>query len=338
MHKTENIPGVTVYHDSETSLYNIKYNMGSEKLRLDKILVASIKDTSRSTVINLIKSGKVSVNSKVILKQGFEIKSGDEIKAVIPTTSKLLLSPHHNIVLDVIFEDDDILIINKPAGLTVHPGAGYHQDTLVNILLQRYGLGFADIGQSDRPGIVHRLDMNTSGAMVVAKNNRAHVMLSDMIANKEIKREYIALVYGRPTPHIQTIKTQFARSKKNPKTMCVVKSGGRIAITHIELLQSFYTNTLSLIKCKLETGRTHQIRVHLSHISHPIVGDKTYGASKNHNLSLLPEETKKLLKSFNRQCLHSKTIEFIHPISKEMLKFEAEEPDDIKTLIRRLSN
>jgi 23S rRNA pseudouridine1911/1915/1917 synthase len=301
-------------------------------MRLDQFLAQKITQMSRTKLTQLIKSGEVVVNGQVINQSKHCVMPGDEISIAIKEQPKIMLSAHLG-DLNIVFEDDDLVVINKPAGLTVHPGAGFHQDTLVNILLSRYGENLSTMGGEARPGIVHRLDMNTSGLMVVAKNNRAHYRLSQMLAERLISRTYTAVVFGTPTPSVQTIKTQFGRNKRDPKKMCVLRGGGKTAITHIKLIQSFYENAISVLECKLETGRTHQIRVHLAHIGHGIVGDKAYNQGKNFNLNSVSAEKRRQLLEFPRQALHAHMLEFQHPSSGEVMNFSAPLPEDILTLI-----
>jgi 23S rRNA pseudouridine1911/1915/1917 synthase len=301
-------------------------------MRLDQFLAQNANIISRTKVAALIKMGNASVNGAVALQPRYEVAPGDEVVLVVPEMGRLVLQPHAG-DLDVVYEDDDLLVINKPSGLTVHPGAGFHQDTLVNMLVARYGCNLSSIGGAERPGIVHRLDMDTSGLMVVAKHNRAHSMLSTMLAEREISRTYMAIAYGLLHPVFQTITTQFGRSKRDPKRMCVLRGGGKTAVTHARMLKTYYDGSFSLVECKLETGRTHQIRVHMAHIGHGIIGDRVYNQSKNYNINAAPADVRAKIKQFARQALHAQMLEFIHPMTGEEMSFSAPLPPDMEQLI-----
>ncbi len=311
--------------------YTIIYNEQDSKIRLDKFLATNLPKFSRTKLKKLIEKGMLKLNGHQTLDTDIKLTIGDTLELTIPAENKFNLPPM-NLELDIIFEDDDLLIINKPAGLTVHPGAGNHADTLVNALMGSHKK-LSNASDPQRPGIVHRLDKDTSGLMVIAKNDSTHYALSTMLAARDIKRSYLALVYGTPHPQVSTVTTQYGRSKRNPKNMCVLRSGGRTAITHYKLIESFLMGTLSIIECNLETGRTHQIRVHMEHINHPIVGDQTYGRSKNFNLNALSSEQRGLIKSFPRQALHAYKLEFIHPRTNDLVSFEAKPPKDMDDLL-----
>ena len=239
-----------------------------------------------------------------------------------------------NIELDIVFEDADLIVINKAAGLVVHPGAGNYNYTLVNALLY-HSDSLSDMGGVIRPGIVHRLDKDTSGLMVVAKNNIAHARLANQIETRNLIRKYKALTWGVLNPLSGIIQTNIGRSINDRKKMTVLKSTGKNAITYYNTEQVFLNKLMSLVECKLETGRTHQIRVHLSHKGHSIVGDQKYGnnSRKIHNVPLLLQD--KIVK-LKRQALHSWYIKFNHPITAMPMEFKADLPDDIKEVIRLL--
>jgi 23S rRNA pseudouridine1911/1915/1917 synthase len=246
------------------------------------------------------------------------------------------------IALDIVYEDNDLLVINKPAGLTVHPGAGNPDMTLANALLAHCGDSLSGIGGVARPGIVHRIDKDTTGLLVAAKNDAAHLALSAQLADRSLSRTYLALVWGEPSPGKGTITGNIDRSFSNRQKMAVVNKGGRPAVTHYEVVSSLQSPVVSLVQCKLETGRTHQIRVHFAHIGHPLVGDPLYGAPAASKLNskagkTLPDAAKKALLSFERQALHAKKIGFIHPTTGKAMQFECELPEDMKRLIAALS-
>lgn len=304
--------------------------------RLDKYITSHIRLLSRTKIKKLIESGSVSVNNSVQKDSDYKMKFEDEVALQTEQEQTFVLAKH-DVDLDIVYEDESILIINKPAGMTVHPGAGNHQDTLVNVLLAHRGDSLSSgAGNDQRPGIVHRLDKDTTGLMIVAKNDSIHYQLSQMLAEREIKRSYLALVYGAFHPLFGTIKTLYGRSKRDPKRMDVMRSSGKEAITHYTTIESFYSGILTLIECSLETGRTHQIRVHTDYKGHPVVGDQTYGRSKNFNLNDLSPEARAAVKSFGRQALHAYKLSFTHPVTGEELAFEAKLPDDFQELVNVL--
>jgi 23S rRNA pseudouridine1911/1915/1917 synthase len=232
-----------------------------------------------------------------------------------------------------VYEDNHLLVINKPSGLTVHPGAGNLDKTLVNGLLARYGDTLSDIGGAFRPGIIHRLDKDTTGLMIVARTNKAHELLAQQIANREIERKYMALVYGEPFPLSGKIDKNIGRSKSNRLKMGVMKLGGRAAVTYYKTIKVYGDKALSMLECKLETGRTHQIRVHLDSQKNSVVGDKVYYSARNHPLRGLSAEAIEKIRGLGRQALHSHSIKFFHPILKTELCFNKELPDDISSVL-----
>lgn len=237
--------------------------------------------------------------------------------------------------LNIIYEDDDIIVINKQAGLTTHPGAGNYEDTLVNALVF-YAKNLSSGSERMRPGIVHRLDRNTSGLMVVAKNDQSHAELSRMMQDREIKRCYLGIVLGMLKPPAGTIDKSIARSNKDRKKMGVVQIGGKRAITHYETIEIYKNGAASLVKFVLETGRTHQIRVHTSHLGNPIISDPEYGNARKFRYEQLGKEAYEQTKTLNRQALHAYQLSFFHPLTKKKLEFEASLPDDISALINLL--
>ena len=240
--------------------------------------------------------------------------------------------------MNILYDDDDIIVINKFPGVVVHPGAGNYENTIVNGLLYKYQNNLSSIGGKLRPGIVHRIDKNTSGVIVVAKNDEAHINLSQQFSNHTIKRVYEALVWGSLKPQRGKIKEKISRSTKNRQLMTVRKEKGKIAITNYKTLKIFQNLNLpkiSLVQCQLETGRTHQIRVHMNFMGNSILGDKSYGKLKK-KFKKIDSNIEKKINNFNRQALHAKSLGFIHPKTKEKVFFEARRPKDFDSLIKSL--
>lgn len=299
--------------------------------RLDKFLTLHMPDLSRSYIQNLIENSHVTKNCETITDCSYRVKPDDCICITVPETE-----PSHmtaaDIPLNVVFEDDDFLVIDKPVGMTVHPGAGNHTDTMANALLAHCPESLSGIGGVSRPGIVHRLDKDTSGLILVAKHDLAHKNLSTQISKRTAKRRYLALCWGVPIPHNGTITTLIDRNPKNRIKMAVVKKGGKEAITHYSVKEIFGNGVASLVECRLETGRTHQIRVHLTHTGHPLIGDQTYGSSKK-ILHTLSESKQLIIKNFMRQALHSYHLGVEHPITGNYMEFRSEIPDDMQKVI-----
>lgn len=301
------------------------------KIRLDKLLADKLTEISRSKIKQLIDSCLVKVNSKNV-NASYKVSENDsiEVEYEVPT--------HHHIkpkelTLNVAFEDKDIIVINKPCGLTVHPGAGNHNDTLVNALVFHFKDKLSKLAGDVRPGVVHRLDRETSGLMVIAKNDKVHAALSEALKEREIKRTYNAVIYGSLHPAIGTIKTGFGRSKRDRTKMAIMRDSEKQAITHYKVLKTFGNGALSLVEFKLETGRTHQIRVHMEHKKTPIVGDQTYGKTLNHNLGHYDVETIRKIRKFPRQALHAVGLEFEHPRTGKLISLNSPLPKDIEELI-----
>jgi 23S rRNA pseudouridine1911/1915/1917 synthase len=304
-------------------------------LRLDKFLANKLTEISRTKIKKLIESNNLQINGLKIDDPSRLLKANDVLKLFFPNSEEATLKPK-NIPLKVVYEDEYLIIIDKPAGLTVHPGAGNFQDTLVNALIHHFGSKLSKIGGEARPGIIHRLDKDTSGLIIIAKDDITHAKLAKVLAAREIKRVYLALVYGSFTVKTGKIEANIGRSEINRKQMRVVRERGKVAITQYKVLKEFGNGALSLLECELETGRTHQIRVHLTYKKHPLVGDQTYGVSLNHNLQSFPEEVKATIRQFPRQALHAAYLEFVHPIDGQKLYFESEIPSDMNDLLEML--
>ena len=287
--------------------------------RIDKIISIE-EDISRTTVQRLIEESKILLNGKKT-KPSYIVQLDDEIVIFEDEPKETNLKPE-DIPLDIIYEDDDILVVNKQKGLVVHPGNGNPNGTLVNAVMAHCKEGLSGIGGEIRPGIVHRIDKDTSGLLIIAKNDKAHINLSEQIKNHEVKKTYIALVRGRMKENQATIDMPIARSQKD-RTKMAVSRNGKNAVTHIKVLQKF--DEYTLLEVNIETGRTHQIRVHLSQIGYPIVGDMVYSNGKN---------------PFGvvGQMLHSSKLEFVHPITGEKMKLEAELPKYFEEVLEKIRN
>ena len=300
--------------------------------RLDRALAASVPTLSRERLKNLIQSGAVEGAGTPVRDPATKVRGGEAFRVTVPEPR-----PAHNeaqdIPLDIVFEDEHLLIVDKPAGLVVHPAAGNFDGTLVNALLHHCGGSLSGIGGVARPGIVHRIDKDTSGLLVVAKNDPAHEGLARQFAAHSIDRRYLAIVSGVPRTSGGVIDAVLARSPTNRKKIAVVEARdlgrrGKRAITHwkrLEILQD-----AALVECRLETGRTHQVRVHMASIGHPLLGDPVYGGSGKTNGKLLNEL------GFRRQALHATELEFTHPVTKSRLSFSSPMPPDMQELLRAL--
>lgn len=319
--------------------------------RLDKALALLAGEISRARLQQVIRDGGVRLNGAVVSDPSRKVAEGDAIALVMPE-AKPAAPVGQDIPLDVVHEDEYLIVIDKPAGLVVHPAGGHEDGTLVNALIAHCGDSLSGIGGVKRPGIVHRLDKDTSGLLVVAKTDRAHQGLAKQFADHgrtgPLERAYLALVWGAPRRVHGTIDAPIERSNRNREKMMVVQEGrGREAITHISLLERYppllkgheeQEALASLIQCELETGRTHQIRVHMSHIGHPLLGDQLYGSGFATKASRLPEGAREALAALGRQALHAAVLGFAHPITGEELHFESEPPADFANLQARLAD
>jgi 23S rRNA pseudouridine1911/1915/1917 synthase len=312
-------------------------------IRVDKFLAThflSVKsEVTRSKIKGLIESGAVSEDGgKPVKSASAETKFvGQIFEVTLPDARESHLKAKQ-IDFEIVFEDDDLLVINKPAGLTVHPGSGNADNTLVNALLFTHAGKLSSINGEMRPGIVHRLDKDTSGLMLVAKNDFTHQILTEDLKNRDISRSYLAFVYGVVEPRRGRIEKNIVRSRVNRLKMKPAKISGRFAATNYETKQVFLGGYISLIECKLDTGRTHQIRVHMESIKHSLVGDQLYNSCKKNPPKELAKNIVKAVESFPRQALHSYKIGFLHPRTKEEMSFEIGLPEDLKGLESTLSS
>lgn len=300
-----------------------EYSFVSENAgnRIDKFISENVPQISRSSAANLIENGSVLVNGKAVSKK-YKLRMGDAIVVNIPDPVAYE-AKSENIPLDVVYEDEYLLVVNKPKGMVVHPAAGNYEGTLVNALLYHCGDSLSGINGVMRPGIVHRIDKDTSGLLIVAKNDFAHTHLAEQIKEHSFTREYETIVYGNLKDESGTVDAPIGRNPNDRKKMCVTEKNSKNAVTHYTVIDRYrgYTH----IKCKLETGRTHQIRVHMAYLGHPVSGDIVYGI-KNEKVG------------FEGQCLHAKKIGFIHPKTAEYFEFDSELPEYFSEYLTKLKN
>lgn len=289
--------------------------------RIDKAISKTREDISRARIQQLIEDGHITVSGKKV-RTGYKLRAGDSVEIEIPEAVPLEAKAQA-IPLDIVYEDKSLLVINKPRGMVVHPAAGNYEGTLVNALLHHCGDSLSEIGGVLRPGIVHRIDKDTTGLLIVAKGDYAHRHFSDQLKTRSLSRTYFALVHGNIKEDSGTVDKPIDRDLHDRKKMAIAKTGGREAVTHFEVVERFGLYTL--LMCKLQTGRTHQIRVHMKSIGHPIVGDKTYGVKK---------EAFQLV----GQLLHAGKIGFIHPETEEEMSFSAPLPEDFEHVLQILRN
>lgn len=298
--------------------------------RIDKFLALCFKDISRSQIQRLISLGNVVCDDVTIGDNSYKVKEGESFILSLPEAVGAEPQPE-NIPLDIVYEDEDLVVVNKPSGMVVHPAPGSWTGTLVNALLH-HCKDLSGIGGVKRPGIVHRIDKETSGLLVVAKNDNAHRFLCEQFAEHSIDRSYLAFCFGLPNPLKGTIEGDIGRSPYDRKKMAIVLKNGKRAVTHYQVLENF-KNVASLVKCNLETGRTHQIRVHMSKQGNNLLGDKIYVKSKKISDKFIDEEKRVFLNNFSRHALHAKSLGFIHPTTKKRLFFETELPEDLSNLL-----
>ena len=290
--------------------YTLIISEENSNVRLDKLLAEQMEGMTRSAIQGIIESGNVTVNGTKCSKNT-KANVGDIVEVVLPEV-RVLDVQAQDIPLDVVYEDADLLVVNKPKGMVVHPAVGNYDGTLVNALMHHCGDSLSGINGVMRPGIVHRIDKDTSGLLIVAKNDRAHGGLAEQIKEHSFLREYEAVVYGNIKTDSGTVDAPIGRHHTDRKKMCVTTRNSRNAVTHYEVLGRY--NGFTHLKLRLETGRTHQIRVHMAHIGHPVAGDAVYGP-------------KKVISALKGQCLHARVIGFVHPVSGEYLNFKSDLPE-----------
>ena len=319
------------------NIINLIVKENSNKKRLDIFIFENRSDLSRTRIKNLILDNRVKLNGIIINLPSKKILQGDNISLEVPEPNKTSLKPY-NFKLDIVYEDEDVIIINKPAGISMHPGPGNYDNTVVNALMNNDNLKLSNIGGELRPGIIHRIDKDTSGLVVIAKNNLSHENISKQFSEHSIERVYCALVWGKLRPQTGKIETLITRSSKNRQLMDVSLTKGKKAITNYKTLKVFEGKSvpiLSLIECKLETGRTHQIRVHMSYKGNQIVGDKKY-KKKFKKLKSVSDEVNEQINNLRRQFLHASILGFRHPRSGEKLFFKSNLPNDLIKIINVL--
>ncbi|MGD9537061.1 MAG: pseudouridine synthase [Alphaproteobacteria bacterium] len=357
--------------DGDARDYRLSVEARAGPARLDRFLAAALPEISRSRLKQLIEAGRVSVGGATIAEPSYRVKPGQTVELSVPPAVEEGRPEAETIALKVVYEDADLIVVDKPPGMAVHPAPGTPAGTLVNALIAHCGASLSGIGGVRRPGIVHRLDKDTSGLIVAAKHDRAHAGLAAQFAarsapvgdapshaartadrtgadGKRLSRTYLALVWGTPVPARGEIAGNIGRSPKDRKKMAVLRSGGRPALTRYRVIETFFGGALSLVECTLATGRTHQIRVHMAHQGHPLIGDQTYGRSPRRSLrrspgrrkppDALPPEVRAALANFKRQALHARKLAFTHPITGEPMQFEAELPADMQRLLGSLAD
>jgi len=308
-------------------------------IRIDSYITKKKKELSRTRVKNLILNKKLKLNNVILENPSKKLKKDDKIILEISEIKKISLKPY-KYKLDIIYEDSDLIVINKFAGISMHPGPGNYDNTIVNALINYDYKNLSSVGDYNRPGIVHRIDKDTSGLVVIAKNNKSHENLSNQFSKHSIKRIYHSLVWGKLRPQSGKIDTYITRNEKNRQLMKVGINKGKKAITNyktLEIFENFNTPTFSLIECKLETGRTHQIRVHMSFKGNNILGDKKYKKKFKKLKKIDPIIEKDILK-LDRQFLHAKVLGFSHPRSGEKLEFSSNLPEDLENILKKLRN
>jgi len=302
--------------------------------RLDRLLAQHLPQLSRSRVKALVVAGQVTADGATLSDPSHRVKPGQSFAIVVPE-ARPAKPRGQTIALDIVYEDADLIVVNKPADMVIHPAPGNPDRTLVNALIAHCGDSLSGIGGELRPGIVHRLDKDTSGLIVAAKNDLAHRALSTAFAAHDIERAYLAIVWGTPAPAAGEIGGNIGRHPTDRKKMAIVARGGKAALTRYRLLRPL-GRAASLVECRLATGRTHQIRVHMAAIGHPVVGDPTYGRMTASPSRVLSEGTRKVVQGFHRQALHAYLLGFKHPGSQAPVRWEAELPSDMRDLMQVL--
>jgi 23S rRNA pseudouridine1911/1915/1917 synthase len=324
--------------EANNQRFEISASAEDKGTRLDRFLAGKIESLSRTRLKALILEGEVEVSGRTVRDPEYRVNADDEIQVAIPEAEPAKPAGE-KIPLDIVYEDKDVIVLDKPAGLVVHPAAGNRSGTLVNALIAHCGASLSGIGGEKRPGIVHRLDKDTSGLLVVAKNDKAHRSLSAQFADHgrtgDLSRGYLAFAWGLPKPERGTIDAPIARDPRSRVKMAVRK-GGREAVTHYEVLRKYLGSddkpVASMIECELETGRTHQIRVHLARAGHPLLGDSVYGAGFQSKAARLPQKAQAALTALNRQALHAFRLAFSHPATGKLLAFESKLPKELAAL------
>ena len=321
--------------DSETvRRYEVTAAAAEDGTRLDRLLAQHLPQLSRSRVKALVVAGQVTADGATISDPSHRVKPGQNFAIAVPDARPA--KPKGQVIaLDVVYEDADLIVVNKPAGMVIHPAPGNPDMTLVNALIAHCGASLSGIGGELRPGIVHRLDKDTSGLIVAAKNDLAHRALSAAFAAHDIERAYLAVVWGMPVPPAGEIGGNIGRHPTDRKKMAIVARGGKAALTRYRVLRPLGL-AASLVECRLATGRTHQIRVHMAAIGHPVVGDPTYGRMTAARTGVLSAGTREAVQDFHRQALHAYLLGFRHPGSHAPVRWEAELPSDMRALIQVL--
>ncbi|RKR07004.1 ribosomal large subunit pseudouridine synthase D [Maribacter vaceletii] len=323
---------------NEEELYEhhkVVASKGQIPLRVDKFLMNFIENATRNKIQQSAKGGHIWVNGKVV-KQNYKVKAGDEVKVLFEHPPHEFLLVPENIPLDIVYEDDVLMVVNKPAGMVVHPGHGNYSGTLINALI--YHVDNLPANSNERPGLVHRIDKDTSGLLVIAKTEAAMTHLSKQFFNKTSEREYVALVWGNIEEEEGTVEGHVGRHPKNRLQMHVFPDGeqGKEAVTHYKVIERL--GYVTLVSCKLETGRTHQIRVHMKHIGHTLFNDERYGGEKilkGTTFTKYKQFVENAFKILPRQALHAKTLGFVHPVTGEKMNFDSEIPEDIANCIEK---
>lgn len=317
--------------DAGPAALRVEVADGDAGARLDRVLAGALAPLSRNRLKTLIEAGHVTAGAATITDPSYRVKRG-QIFAIMVPDAEPAEPVAQAMPLAVIYEDESLIVIDKPAGLVVHPAPGNRDRTLVNALIAHCGESLRGIGGVRRPGIVHRLDKGTTGLMVAAKTDQAHAALTRAFAERRISRRYLALAWGVPNPAAGEIEGPIGRDPRDRKRMAIVSHGGRPALTHYRLERAFGT-AASLVACRLATGRTHQIRVHLAARGHPLLGDPVYGRPTQARRRALPTGTLAVLRDFHRQALHAGTLGFDHPVTGEGMQFDADIPKDMKDLM-----
>ncbi len=311
--------------------YTVATPQNKAGLRLDKYLAGELETLSRTRIKALLVDGRVCVDGHVVQDPARKIRAGEIYTVSIPPVVAAKPEPQ-DIPLAILYEDDDVIVIDKPPGMVVHPGAGNPDGTLVNALLAHCKGSLSGIGGVARPGIVHRLDNWTGGVMIAAKNDAAHKFLSRQFADHSMDRAYYALVWGVPKPLHGEVEGNIGRSPQNRKKMAIVERGGKYALTRYKVVEAFGT-VASLVECRLATGRTHQIRVHMTSIAHPLIGDPVYGSAGRRKLATLNTEVRGIIEMLNHQALYAFALGFMHPLSGERMLFTRDKPQYINELV-----